>query len=282
MSNISEHFKDGDGVAKRMRRYAIVTLRYKVYIFLIIVAMVFIWPTVVATVDEVRWKESLKWLMSLWNIGTIWHIALHQRWKEWWLLNEIDDIDEKIKKTENDIKKVERQIGIIERLNDQQKRNTLITCLNTQECEGVPPELMPHLQLLRTYILVDNLEAEKMKFNQKLLLKNINDFLLRSVSSLENGRLSGVSFGNPELINKDHDIYRLPITLQVTFPNEKMFMSFLYNIEERVHTIIPVLYKIDALNYNIVNYPNEQDITISMSAYYILWLDEEIIEKEDE
>jgi hypothetical protein len=48
-----------------------------------------------------------------------------------------------------------------------------------------------------------------------------------------------------------------------------MLFSFLHNIEEKISFTIPILYKVEALTYNIVNYASPQTVSFSLSAYYI-------------
>jgi uncharacterized alkaline shock family protein YloU len=86
---------------------------------------------------------------------------------------------------------------------------------------------------------------------------------------LENGSLEQVSFTNPVLVDEELELYKIPITMTIIFEHKKMLDSFLHNIEEKISFTIPILYKVTALTYNIVNYTEEQSVNLSLDAYYI-------------
>ena len=259
-------------ISDESKKKTIASIRYKVYIFFIVVILVFMWPMFEWTVDKVRGVWSMDNAFALSEIGNLSNNLFKKRW-EWGLLNDVDSLDKKIEDVQASINKANNELSIIDRLNNEGKRNTIITCLNTWDCEGVPEDLVPFLWFFRTYMLIDSLEWEKMRFNQKLVLKNINDFLLKTVSWLGNGELLSITFWSPVSVDSEYNLFRIPITLRVTFEHEEMLMSFLHNVEERVHLTIPILYKIDSMNYDIVNYSQEQTVAITMNAYYIAWLD---------
>lgn len=96
------------------------------------------------------------------------------------MLNEIDALDKQIADTQKTIQEVKSTLAIVRHLNNLQKQNTIASCLNTNQCNGVPPSLMPHLTLLRNYIILDRLQGEKMDFDQKMVLRSINEFLFKN------------------------------------------------------------------------------------------------------
>ena len=47
------------------------------------------------------------------------------------------------------------------------------------------------------------------------------------------------------------------------------FMTFLRNIETKIDPTLPVMWRLEAVNYNIVNYLDPQEVSLSMAFYYI-------------
>lgn len=280
MSQLSDRYKaEGeDVVSANMRAHTVATVRYKVYIFFLIVFLVFFRPMVTELSDKLRWTWSLNKVTSLWEIPNIVTNLLHTR-GEWWILNDIDAKKEQIVAAEKEIKWAQIITEIIARLNEPWKQNTMINCLNDWFCDDIEPQLIPFLPLFRTYLLVWNLKWKKMEFNQKVILKNINDFLLKTSAWLDNASLQSVTFSNPVLVDENYSLYRIPIQLSIEFQHKNMLASFLHNIEDRVSFTIPILYKIEALSYNIVEYNQPQIVQLSLDAYYIEGLGE--IDKEN-
>lgn len=278
MTEIDKNVNENeDQVALNLRKNKITTLRYKVYIFVLVVIIYFFWSVFAQLVEDIRGEWAMKGLFSPSELPNIVYNFTSKRGEEGGLLNKIDEINEQIDEMKQKIEKVKKEEEIIARLNDGGKRNTIITCLNTNECEGVPEDLLPYLWLFRIYLLIGNLSFDKMEFNQKKILKNINDFLLRTISWEMNGELLAINFWSISVFNDEYNIYTLPLSITVRFENEKMLMSFLHNLEERINTKTHIFYKIDAMNYNIVEYEEEQEININLNAYYIKDLPDEIL-----
>ena len=270
---------DEDQVAMAMRRHAITTLRYKVYIFIMVVILVFFRPILTTAVDKVRGEWATSEIFSLGNIMSFWSNILHAK-GEWGLLNDIDLKQEEIDEVQHDIDKAKTTNEVIEKLNDRGKQNTIINCLNNGFCDDIDEELLPFLGLFRTYLLIGNLKGTKMTFDQKTILKNINDFLLKTTAWLDNGELLSITFADPRVVDEKFKLHELPIKLSIEFEHQKMLLSFLHNVEEKVSFTIPILYKIDAIDYNIVDYAERQTVDISLLAYYIDGLEEEPSEQE--
>jgi len=281
MSQLSDQYKEDQNnkVSSNMRAHAIATVRYKVYIFILIVILVFIWPMVEEKADTLRGTWSLDDLLKISELPNIYANFIQTRGEEGWILNQIDEVDEQIAEVEKNTENAKLTLEIIESLNEPWKQNTIINCLNNWMCDEIEEKLIPFLPLFRTYMLVGNLKWEKMSFNQKVILKNINDFLLKTSAWLENGEIQEIGFSSPIQVDKNLELYKIPITLRVKFEHKKMLISFLHNIEEKISFTIPILYKVTALTYNIVNYAEEQSVNISLDAYYIKTLWEENVEE---
>gem|GEM_PF-5042180 len=62
---------------------------------------------------------------------------------------------------------------------------------------------------------------------------------------------------------------KVPVSLKISYFANNDFMTFLHNIETKVNPEIPVMWRIDALNYDIVNYLDAQSVSMNLSLYYI-------------
>jgi hypothetical protein len=103
-----------------------------------------------------------------------------------------------------------------------------------------------------------------MEVNEKTLLKNINEYLLgKSVSSVEN-----ISLGKSELV--EGNLYSLPITLRVEFADKDKLFAFIDRVDKQIPNTeaVRVLYKLDEVSYDIMNYNDVQTVDLSLQAFY--------------
>lgn len=154
----------------------------------------------------------------------------------------------------------------------EKKQSDVLVCLNSQQgCTSLPDLIKNNIALVRSYLQLQTLDHPKMPINEKLLLTNINEYLLKTSisdsSKWSNWILRKLTIWEKEVFN-DHISY-VPIQLTVTFINKDGLLSFINNVEKY---IVPeawyrVLYKIDKISYNIVDYTQPQDAEIFMYAY---------------
>lgn len=188
-------------------------------------------------------------------------------------LVKIDDLNVKINKIDSELSKVYTQLNDV-KYNDNiiqfiwTWELQLVDCINTKACSEITWAISDNLDIVRNYMLLSQLDEEKMEFNQKLLLQSISDYLLITKWWNANWELNIVSFGMPSQINMDYSLYRLPISLNIDFENEKKLLLFLKNVEDLVNVELPVLYKVNSINYDIVNYDKPQSVSVSMEAYF--------------
>jgi hypothetical protein len=69
----------------------------------------------------------------------------------------------------------------VRNLETPEKQNTILDCVNWQKCEGIEVGLLDRLDLLRSFLMIDSLTTEKLNFDQKFVLRNINEFLSTQV-----------------------------------------------------------------------------------------------------
>lgn len=67
----------------------------------------------------------------------------------------------------------------------------------------------------------------------------------------------------------EYKLFKVPITLDVTYQVNNDFMKFLHNLETKVSPNLPVMWRVSAMNYDIVNYLDSQDVSMSAEIYFI-------------
>ena len=198
----------------------------------------------------------------------------------WWILsdkiNEIDQLKSSISTVQNDIDLLDIKIT-----NDQNNKkiiwlakeqyDQIVNCINKRICQwaSVNKEISSNLNNLRTFYLTNKLEANKISLDQKLVLKAIDDYLLKKDwSSI--WQIQSVTYGDQVIVSKEKWIYKLPINVQVEFFNKDQFVDFILNTEKYLDPILKyrVLFRIVSMNYNIANYESLQKVTMLMEVYY--------------
>jgi hypothetical protein len=87
---------------------------------------------------------------------------------------------------------------LIAKIEDQQ--SNIISCLNTRtNCSVIDPALRTNFSFARSYIQLNNLTDPKMFVNEKILLANINEYLLRDpATKMKNGLINKIAIGEPK------------------------------------------------------------------------------------
>ncbi len=181
---------------------------------------------------------------------------------------EVSNINLQISSFETKKLQSEADQKLIQKIEDQQ--SNIISCLNTQtNCSSIDPSLRTNFSFARSYIQLNNLTDPKMFVNEKILLANINEYLLRDpVSKIKNGLINKIAIGEPKQFF--WNLFYVPLKLNITFDTKDALLSFIDNVEKRVlsDANYRVLYKIDKVNYDIANYATQQQVDIDMNAYY--------------
>ena len=158
-------------------------------------------------------------------------------------------------------------------------KNILITCINKQSsCDQLPNTITTNLDAVRAYLQLGNLQRSKMDVDESKILKNINEFITQKnildTKRDYNGIVSSITIDNPE--NLENNIMKVPVELTITFNSRQDLLTFLSNIENYVFAewddlSSSVLFRIEELKYDIVNYKESQDVQVSLSAYAYRW-----------
>lgn len=160
-------------------------------------------------------------------------------------------------------------------LNLNKYADQIVVCVNEKrDCSTLPESLKSDFWTVVSYLQMGNLGSEKMKIDEKKILKNLDQYLIKNNpgerNSIPNGQIEGIEIGEPESIAENSGFFRLPITIRITFSDKDDLISFVDNIEK---FIIPngedrILYQIDEVSYDMMAYDETQTTEIMLSAYY--------------
>lgn len=217
-------------------------------------------------VERVRWL----WALPLGEIFGKWprYVFFEARGSEG-LLNEIELIQTSITWALDEVAEIKEIQEVILELNTTGKQYTLANCINERKCDNIKPKLMENLPFFRTYIILSSLEAQKMDFNQKALLKSILEHVMKVPGwTGDIGNLLTVSFWAVEILDEESYLYKLPISMEIEFENKQNFLVFMKNVEQSINFLIPMVYRIAWMNYDIVNYNLKQTVSVELYAYF--------------
>lgn len=188
------------------------------------------------------------------------------KWLQATIQNKNQEINNFLKKKQQ-YEKDKDLIGLIEN-----KENTIISCVNYKIwCSEIPEEIRDNFWFARSYLNLNNLYDPKMEINEKIILANINEYLLKDLNQKNSsriGKVTTISLGDPEVVVSQ--LYSIPIKLEASFENKNKLLTFIENVDKNVleNKTYRILYKIDEINYNIMNYNEEQTVSIKMNAFY--------------
>lgn len=185
---------------------------------------------------------------------------------------ELSNSELQLSSFENKRIKYEANIWLVDAIKNVEEQ--VVTCLNTlQWCKELPDLIKSNFSVVRSYLLLSEMTNEKMPLDERKILANIDWFLLKKDSLNENSStvnwiLNKISIWDKEKFNDN--LYFVPIELKIMFDNKDGLMSFIDNVEKKIPTNpdLRILYKIDKINYDIVNYDEAQDSSIFMYLYF--------------
>lgn len=185
------------------------------------------------------------------------------------LSNRYQNLNTERRTVENNILIAKENIDFLEYLS--WKDLNIINCINSITCETssiITWHDRINDDVLRYYYLLAKHNPNKMSFDQRLILRNINEFLFNKRSANSFWDINIISFWNPRVTTFQKWLYELPITINANFSDSDNLFNFINNIENRVFREFPVLYEIDSINYDIVKYDQFQTVNINLKAYY--------------
>lgn len=171
-----------------------------------------------------------------------------------------------IASSDNNKIQYEKDKSLIEMIASNESQ--VVACLNLKSwCKALNEQLKNNFSFVRSYLQLNNLYDSKMQINEKLLLVNINEYLLKTDKS-KNWQINSISFGESETVLSQ--LYSIPVKLTVSFDTKDDLLSFVDNVDTKIleNKSYRILYKIDQIAYDIMNYNQEQTVDILMHAFY--------------
>lgn len=168
---------------------------------------------------------------------------------------------------EAEYQKVVSDLTKVNQINQQ--KTDLFTCLSTKGCATIPDALKNSLPQVRAFLQLQKNEWTKMEFDQKKVLANINEYLLKWTNGVINGAITSIVFGNVAPVAALGNVVQIPITLTIDFADKNGLLSFVYNVENTISAQFPMLYKVNSINYDIVKYQQNQTVTIELIGYML-------------
>ncbi len=240
---------DGEDVADVVEKSGhkrVVSARYKIYIiFYLLVGLLVFYKMLLPALDT---KKTLNTQFSS-------------------LKMEVENFQ--VKKTA-----AENNVALLKTL--EKEEQTIVDCINYQsDCtahSGVEKLLTGDmLDVVKSFLNLTSLENSKMVIDEKKILENLNDFLLRKdIENREyNGEIEAIHIGQESVF--DDNIYYSPIDLKIVFDNKDDLLSFVDNIEARVlpEKETRILYQIDNIRYDILRSQEKQSVDLALYMFYV-------------
>lgn len=225
------------------------SVKYKVYSFIVIVIILFVASPIQTALQNTRDKREL-----------------------------LQATNTKINTVIDNQKRYEDEKKLFE--NIQQHKEVIIACINqSSRCDQLPENISENIEPVKAYMQLWNLRREKMEVDEAKILKSINEYMLQKNilwwKRLYNWTVTSISIGWSKEV--ENNIIKVPVSLLISFDKKEDLLSFLSNIENYIFTDekdwldSAILFRIETLQYDIVNYKESQDVEVSLSAYAYNW-----------
>lgn len=168
----------------------------------------------------------------------------------------------------------------------EENENSIIDCINnTRLCFQLPDNLKEkvgswerdytYAKVPVSYLQVHSLHALKMAVDEKRVLRNLNDYLIKQ-EFWGNPKervwdIQRISIWDPTAIYDSNDHFmEVPLNVTIEFENIDWLMWFLENIEKKIIDTAEdrILYKVQSVTYDIIANDEPQTTDIEMLAYY--------------
>lgn len=156
-------------------------------------------------------------------------------------------------------------LTLIKMMENQEQE--IIDCVNDDEgCEVFTGK---NMEEIKDFLNLTTLAHTKMVINEKKILANLNEFLLKKNSDGEyNGAIESIHIGKESAFDKK--IFYSPLDLKIAFDNKDDLLSFVDNIEKKIlsQAEYRILYQIENIKYDILKSQEKQSVDISMYMFY--------------
>ena len=162
--------------------------------------------------------------------------------------------------------------------------NALRKCLNKENsCSSLPDswkiwtweDVKYDWSIPLSYLQIHSLYNKKMPVDEKRVLKNLNEYLVKQDISWTDRRrvwdILRISIWDPkEMRQWDEHFFNVTVDVQIKFDTVWDLTGFLHNVEKKLieNGEDRILYKIQSVSYDIVTNNEPQITDISMMAYY--------------
>ncbi|UFX83319.1 hypothetical protein [Candidatus Absconditicoccus praedator] len=184
---------------------------------------------------------------------------------EEYLTQKEEDLDN-IKKDFDYFQTIKENINKIE-----DNKSDVLMCVNYGNCDGLNEELKSNFfdkeYKYRSYMLLEEFEKNKMKFNQRYLLRNIDEFIFEKGDERV-AEINNINFSQISEEDFSDRILSVPVNISATVDNQEDLFSLLDNIENRIFQSYGVFYTISNIEFNVVEYEQTQDIVLNLKAYF--------------
>lgn len=237
-------------------RIRVVTAKYKVYIVLL---LIFICVLLFDSIPNIRDSYEAK-------------------------QNAYNQVNSQLTSIRNDIQKAKADMNYLWEIKNNEQ--ILKVCLNEKKkevCLRLPENWMVwewtgrkyDFSVPLSYLQLHSLYNKKMPVDEKKVLKNLNEYLIKQDISWGSKTrvwdILKISIWDPQSFNKgDEHFFQVPVDVTVEFTTIGDLTWFLYNVEKKLVDKWEdrILYKIQSVSYDIISSDEPQVTDISMLAYY--------------
>lgn len=214
------------------------------------------------------------------------------------LLEYIPNMQDKYNSRQSSYNQVKSQLVSIESQIDEAKKeeqflneiianeDVLKDCLNEQsdeECSDLPDNWKQTTEewerynyvVPLSYLQLHSLYNVKMSVDEKKVLKNLNEYLIKENISWSSRtrvwEILKISIWDPIAVNDgDQHFFEVPVGVSIKFTSINELIWFLYNVEKKLidDAWDRILYKIQTVSYDIISNDEPQITDIGMIAYY--------------
>ncbi len=237
-------------------RIRVVTAKYKVYIVLL---LIFICMLLLEWIPDIKDSYNSK-------------------------QNAFNQVNSQLAWIRSDIRQAEDDMQYLWEIKDNE--SSLKTCLNENDretCLKLPESWMVwewtgkkyDFSVPLSYLQLHSLYNKKMPVDEKKVLKNLNEYLIKQYISWGSrtrvGDILKISIGDPNPVTRwDTHFFQVPVDVTIEFTTIGDLTGFLYNVEKKMVTEWEdrILYKIQSVSYDIIASDQPQITDIKMLAYY--------------
>lgn len=221
----------------------------------------------------------------------------------------IPNMKDRYNSTQSSYNQVQSQLNIVKgqieeaKMEEQylyeiiENEDELKNCLNEQsdeKCSALPDSWKQiteegveyNYSVPLSYLQTHSLYSEKMPVDEKKVLKNLNEYLIKEDISWNSRTrvwdILRITIWDPSPVNGgDQHFFVVPVSVSIEFTEIEDLIWFLYNVEKKLvdNWEDRILYKIQTVSYDIISHDEPQITEIGMLAYY--YYDEKFENMED-